>query len=82
MYPKTQEVVYGTLPLPKGQGKGIDYSWKNPLPEFNKMPADWYKSFNITVQTNPWYKDLSTWLWIGGIFGSVGLLFVGYKNFN
>jgi hypothetical protein len=25
--------------------------------------------FNITVNTTPWYKDLSTWLWIGTIVG-------------
>jgi hypothetical protein len=42
---------------------------------------DFYKSpINLTVNYNtPWYKDLTTWLWIGGSIVGVGLLYLGYK---
>jgi len=29
--------------------------------------------FNININTTPWYKDLSTWLWIGTIVGGAVL---------
>jgi len=41
-----------------------------------------YKSlFNININSNPtpWYKDISTWLWIGGIITSIGAIYFGYK---
>jgi len=41
---------------------------------------DWYKGpFNITINTTPWYKDISTWLWLGGIASVIGAAYFGYK---
>lgn len=43
---------------------------------------DTYKHMlNINVETvsSPWYKDLSTWLWIGGIVSIIGFSYLGYK---
>jgi len=41
---------------------------------------DWYKGpFYITINTTPWYRDLSTYLWIGGIVSLLGGLYFGYK---
>jgi hypothetical protein len=36
-----------------------------------------YKS--ASVDTTPWYKDTTTWLWIGGIAITVGVLYLGYQ---
>jgi len=33
----------------------------------------------INIEINPWYKDLTTWLWIGGTLCTIGLLYSGYK---
>jgi hypothetical protein len=41
-----------------------------------------YKSLlNINVETvsTPWYRDLSTWIWIGGIISLIGVSYLGYK---
>jgi len=45
----------------------------------NKWATELYKPHNININFTPWYKDLSAWLWIGGIFGSLGLLYIGYS---
>jgi len=38
--------------------------------------------FNININTTPWYKDLSTWLWIGTIVGTtVGIVGVSYISY-
>jgi hypothetical protein len=61
--------------------KGIDFSWNNKLPKLENIPNEWInKPFNVNVNTSsiPWYKDLSTWLWIGGI---ITVAFIGYKLF-
>ena len=34
---------------------------------------------NININPTPWYKDLTTWLWIGGVLCTVGLAYTGYK---
>jgi hypothetical protein len=37
------------------------------------------KSVNININSTPWYKDLTTWLLIGGTLASVGVFYIGYK---
>ncbi len=34
---------------------------------------------NININTTPWYKDLTTWLLLGGVVASVGVLYIGIK---
>jgi len=36
-------------------------------------------SINVNINSIPWYKDLSTWLWFGGTICTVGLIYCGYK---
>jgi len=36
-------------------------------------------SIDINIDSNPWYKDLTSWLWIGGIICTIGLAYGGYK---
>jgi hypothetical protein len=41
-----------------------------------------YKSLlNINVEpvSTSWYRDLNTWLWIGGIISVIGFTYLGYK---
>jgi hypothetical protein len=35
----------------------------------------------ILIHTNtlPWYRDLSSWLWIGGAVSLIGIVYCGYK---
>ena len=47
---------------------------KGSLREIYKL-----SSINIDPISTPWYKDLTTWLWIGGIISLVGLSYFGYK---
>jgi hypothetical protein len=81
--------IPGDKPNIPGSSGGIktslDYRY-NPL--LDKIPSkdslrESYKSmFNITVQEQPttsWYKNYSTWLWIGGILCTLGGLYLGYK---
>jgi hypothetical protein len=44
-----------------------------------KVLPDWYKPNYLTINTNPWYKDLNTFIWISGILGSITLVYFGYK---
>lgn len=38
---------------------------------------------NVNVHTTPWYRDLSTWLWVAGIAGiTVGLAGIGYLGYS
>jgi hypothetical protein len=60
--------------------RGLDLSWNNPLPDFSKVSKDLLNSpFNININSTSTsrarYKDLSTWLWIGGIvtIGAISL---------
>lgn len=69
--------------LPKYQGmhypRGIDMSWNQKLPKLENISSEWIKNpfnLNVTPTPSPWYKDLSTWMWI---FGTVGALYFGYK---
>jgi hypothetical protein len=71
-----------------GSGNGVVTDYK---PYFNPVSAthqplpslrESYSSlFNISVDPTPtsWYKDYTTWLWIGGLVLSVGALYFGYK---
>ena len=34
---------------------------------------------NININPTPWYKDLTTWIWIGGAIGLLSVGFLGYK---
>jgi hypothetical protein len=36
-------------------------------------------NININVQSTPWYRDYTTWLWIAGVTCTLGLAFLGYK---
>ena len=55
-------------------------NFNNPTnPSSKKWIDELYRPHNITINTNPWYKDLTTWLWIGGIFGTASLLYLGIK---
>jgi hypothetical protein len=47
------------------------------------QPISWFDSpLNININTTPWYKDLTTWIWIGTIVsataGIVGIGYLGY----
>ena len=74
--------------FPSGTGS-INTGWTNKFTESTNLDSlrKNYKSvdemftnpFNVTINTTPWYRDLSTWLWIGGTLASVGLAYVGYK---
>jgi hypothetical protein len=48
------------------------------------ISKEWFNSpFGLNLNPTPWYKDLSTWLWIGGAItmaaGSLGAMYLVYK---
>ena len=49
----------------------------NGLDSLRKTYVD--ELLNININTTPWYKDLTTWLLIGGTLASIGVFYVGYK---
>lgn len=62
----------------------LDLSFPKDIPKVEKEP--WYESLRelykqpaVNINVSPWYKDLGTWLWIGGIVGTVGVCYIGYK---
>lgn len=62
----------------------LDLNFPKDIPRVEKEP--WYESLRelykqptVNINVNPWYKDLSTWLWIGSIAGTIGICYVGYK---
>ena len=57
----------------------IFYDRVNPLSKISNVSKDWLPGVNINVNTTPWYKDLTTWLWIGGIISFIGVGYLGYK---
>lgn len=46
--------------------------------------TDWFTNpqpnINVNISSNPWYKDLTSWLWIGGVICTLGLVY-GDINF-
>lgn len=34
---------------------------------------------NLNINSTPWYKDTTTWLWIGSIVGVLGVIYCGYQ---
>ena len=34
---------------------------------------------NININPTPWYKDLTTWIWISGAIGLLSVGYLGYK---
>lgn len=34
---------------------------------------------NLNVNTTPWYRDLSTWLWLAGAVSAIGVIYCGYQ---
>lgn len=57
----------------------IFYDRVNPLSKISNVSKDWLPGVNINVNTTPWYKDLTTWLWIGGVISFIGVGYLGYK---
>jgi hypothetical protein len=70
--------------LPKGDNgiwTPLDYKNNPILNNFTPESSlrEWYKTpLNIYINTTPWYKDLTTWLWIAGVANSLGVLYCGY----
>jgi hypothetical protein len=67
-----KQIGWNTKPMhDNGIGKMMDLA----------KSQDFYKSpINLSVNTSTsWYKDLGTWLWLGGIACGIGLLYFGYK---
>lgn len=56
----------------------------NGLIDLAKNAKDWYPSpFNLKSEYTPWYKDLYSWLWIGGIIiGTITLIGIGYIGYE
>jgi len=48
-----------------------------PLSEFSLREL--YKNpVNININTTPWYRDLSTWMWLGTTLSVIGIGYLGY----
>ena len=60
--------------------RGVDQGWNQRLPKLDIIPSDWFKSsINFNINPTPWYKEYTTWLWIGGTLCTIGGLYFGYK---
>jgi len=57
----------------------IDEMLNKPKVGFEEWLKPSGRYANITINTNPWYTDLSTWLWVAGIAGSLGICYLGYQ---
>jgi len=83
--------IPGDKPIIPGSNGGIKTIYdlkRNPFLDnlsstsMSESLRESYKDmFNIRVEPIPtsWYKDTTTWLWIGGIVLSLGGLYFGYK---
>ncbi len=54
--------------------RGISFDDSNSI---RKLYTD--NPVNININTSPWYKDLTTWLLLGGSLACVGVLYLGVK---
>jgi hypothetical protein len=34
---------------------------------------------NLNINTTPWYRDLTTWMWIAGAASAIGVIYCGYQ---
>ena len=55
----------------KNKPKGSIEDWLKPSPKYN-----------IKINTNPWYMDITTWLWVAGVATTLGACYVGYQFFS
>jgi hypothetical protein len=72
---------------PPNHPKPSNTSWSNSIPTLKSLEdkfepifslRELYKNASI-IESRPWYKDLTSWLWIGGSLVTVGAMFIGYK---
>jgi hypothetical protein len=89
------KVVPNTPSSPSSPSSWSNYSNKNLLiPEKDplentkyirnllKDQPNWFDSspsINVTIDSTPWYKDISTWLLIGGVLSLLGIGYLGYS---
>jgi hypothetical protein len=60
--------------------RGIESSWYQPLPDITKVPDILKSPFNININTpTPWYRDLSTWIFLASGISFVAVCYIGYK---
>jgi len=58
----------------------IDKDVFNPLTKDNNINLrDLYTKPSVNIDITPWYKDLSTWLWIGGVLCTISIAYTGYR---
>jgi len=85
------------IPNVPGEGPSKP-KFKTPFwnPQYNNQPwgqkvYDLYDSgkfhpggvFNINITSpTPWYRDWSTWLWVGGGICTIGFIYLGYKMYT
>jgi hypothetical protein len=68
--------VWGFNPLSSAGGG----SPNTLLPDFSlRKLYNQNPGININIDPSPWYKDLSTWAWIGGTLALAGISYFGYK---
>lgn len=65
-------------PLSSSPSKLVGESTPNLLPDFSLRKLYNNPGININIDPTPWYKDLSTWAWIGGTLALAGIVYVGY----
>lgn len=75
----SQSASIWPLSSPKPTDSVIDNLLNGP----NSLRETYTKGgFNININTTPWYRDLSTWVWLGTIVGAtagiIGLSYIGY----
>jgi hypothetical protein len=64
--------------------RGLEHStpWYNKIPDLSKIPNDWPLNpfgINVNINSTPWYRDLNTWLWVGGSICVAGFMFLTFK---
>ena len=66
-------------PLSSSPSKLVGESTPNLLQDFSLRKLYNNPGININIDPSPWYKDLSTWAWIGGTLALAGITYFGYK---